>query len=227
MIDWRTTILSQYSNSPTITSLIEGIAKILDPTEDLAMIQKRIFDPTLATGNAIKTWSEIVAMESTNGVDVEEGDNYFGYDKSRLHPYDNYPFVHDEPGSGRFEFTDASLQTLVMAKALANISTATLPVLKDYLKQILGSEQFALSNEENTAGVGGEMAVKFVISGTKPVTMQLFRIYAPKVVGAGVKIIYQVSGSTFFGFQGMEIASPFGQGVFYDAEGAGWQMGEI
>lgn len=176
--------------------------------------------------------------------------------EDKINPFDQRPYWHDAPGSGRFQFTSASLRTLVMAKALANITNSSLPTLKEFLKQILGSNQFSVDNLENTAGTGGfvyqpvtptgdenpkqqgwyekiddeyvltqdtevvagkqyykelsvEMAVKFVITGTRPVTLELFKIYAPKVVGAGVKILYQATASTFFGFQGMTEASPF------------------
>ncbi len=86
------TIISQYGNSPTITSLIDSFNAAVDPTDDINNFLVWIWQVSTAQGFGLDIWGRIVGVSRT---------------------------ISTTPAT---VLTDAQFQELILLKALANIS---------------------------------------------------------------------------------------------------------
>lgn len=115
------TIQSQYSASPIIKALVLNFDYNIDPSEDLALFYRMIFDVDTAEGVGLDVWGRIVAIG--RDILVEEQD-YLGFYGQLLKPYDQAPFFDGATASNLFSLSDPAYRRLIMWKALANISSA-------------------------------------------------------------------------------------------------------
>lgn len=144
MIDYKQTVISQYANSPTIIGLIEAMNDAIDPRVNLDTFYSFVWDVTTAQGFGLDIWGRIVGV----GREISfPGDSpTFGFDEAFTSiaqsaitgpdAFDAAPFYDDPAATQTITLADDAFRTLILVKALANISNATSPSLNTLLRNL-------------------------------------------------------------------------------------------
>lgn len=127
------TVISQYANSVVLTTLILNFAGYIDPTEDLDAFFDLIWNVDTAQGYGLDVWGRIVGVTRT--LQVPTG-RFFGFEEGGTQDYD--PFGQSPLYSGigltsNYALSDNAYRMLIFAKALANISDNSIPMLNQML----------------------------------------------------------------------------------------------
>ena len=122
MMHVEKTIISQYDKSSSIVRLIHGMNASIDPRADIDNFYKNVFNIATADTHGLNVWGRIVDIDRK--VDTVEP-VVFGFDGSGLEPFDSAPYYAEDIDYGQFELENEQYRTLILLKALANISTCT------------------------------------------------------------------------------------------------------
>lgn len=121
--DLQQTIISQYGNSPRLLQIIQGFSDSIDPGTDIDEFHSMVWDLSTATGFGLDIWGKIVGVNRL--LEVPTTDKYLGFDEST----DGEPFgqepLYNGPQTGAYELSDDAFRTLILLKALSNISDST------------------------------------------------------------------------------------------------------
>lgn len=131
--DYLPTIISQYSNSPTLVSLISSFSAWIDPAADFDAFYEMIWDIETAQGVGLDIWGRIVGVGRV--LNVASG-AYFGFtgpSGASGDPYNQSPFYSGAPTTSNFALSDDGFRTLIFAKALANITDGSIPSINQIL----------------------------------------------------------------------------------------------
>jgi hypothetical protein len=129
------TIISQYSTSPTIVQLINNMDAYINPDADFDAFFDFCFNVDTAQGFGLDNWGTIVNVsrqltipgDATN-LGFKEGLNY--------QPFGQAPFYNGTPDTNTYTLVDSAYRTLILVKALANISNCTAPSLNQLLQNL-------------------------------------------------------------------------------------------
>lgn len=199
------TIQSQYGTSPHIVGIIEKFRARIDPTTDIETFYHDYFDPRTAVGVGLDIWGEIVG--ASRNIEVDETE-YFGFQGSLLHPFDQAPFYYEKGATNIYRLPDDAFRQLIFIKAWANISDATLPNVKYVLQKII--------NNNITIINMGDMTVRvlFLTYDVKPFELAMLKQYGLQNLGAGVGWDYYIiDPKETFGFEGSGLQN-FDNGIF-------------
>jgi hypothetical protein len=134
------TILTQYSNSPVLLSLIQSINACIDPSANIDAFYNDIWNIQTAVGYGLDVWGRIVGvgrvLQVSSGV-------YFGFaeaDDITEAPFNQAPFYSGTGTTGNFALTDDAFRTLIYAKAFANISDGSILSINNILMTLFGSQ---------------------------------------------------------------------------------------
>lgn len=126
MQDYISTVVSQYSNSPTLVQLIANFNTYIDPSSNIDAFFQLVWNVDTAQGVGLDIWGRIVGVQRV--LQVASG-VYFGFaeaDDNVETPFNQAPFYSGQPTTGNFALTDDAFRTLIFAKALANISDGSI-----------------------------------------------------------------------------------------------------
>lgn len=137
MIDYEKTIISQYANSPTICKLIENMNAYIDPSANFQAFYDFVWNVDTAEGFGLDIWGRIVGV--ARDLQVPSIGAYFGFDTTNqdFTPFNVAPFrTSDSLLNETYALADHAYRALIMAKALANISIATIPATNQMLQKL-------------------------------------------------------------------------------------------
>lgn len=125
---WET-ILSQYSNSPTLDAMITSYAEAMDLTEDFDNFYDMIWNVLTAEGYGLDCWGRIVNVSRTVPVVIVGGPPTFGFNEpgNDWQPWNQAPFFSGSGSSATVTMTDAQFRPVVLAKAATNIWDGSIP----------------------------------------------------------------------------------------------------
>jgi uncharacterized protein DUF2612 len=129
---WNT-IISQYANSPILTQLIQDFFQYLDQTTNFDNFFIDIWDVDTASGVGLDIWGRIVGVVRTVQISTSK---FFGFDEATTvsaDPFNNSPLYGGTAATSNYALTDQSFRTLILAKALANISDGSIPSINQLL----------------------------------------------------------------------------------------------
>lgn len=177
------TILSQYANSPTITTLIENMNAYIDPAADIDNFYNCVFDVTSEsiTTFGLLIWSRIV-----------------GIPQSLLQS---------------LSLTNSQLQSLVLLKALSNISLRSAPAINQLLLNWLGAGTRAYVTDL------GNMALNYTFEfPLEPYQVSILENSGIFVRPAGVLANIVQGSFPYVGFaeMGQPWVTTMGNGIFYE-----------
>lgn len=221
MLNVEKTIISQYANSPTLTQLIENMNAYIDPRANMLAFYNFVWNVDTAQGFGLDIWGRIVGVNRVIPIPGTAGS--FGFDTSDF-PFDweNFgtvgspsvggPFYGGEKNTGGFTLNDNSFRTLILTKALANISTTTAPALNQLIQNLFPGRGRAYVLDL------GNMAMRYVFEFSLS-TIE-YAILANSGVlphPAGVLVSILVIDANQFGFaEAGTLVEPFNFGTFFN-----------
>lgn len=138
MIDFEQTVLSQYAGSPTIARLVSNMNAYVDTSTNFNQFFEFIWNVDTAIGNGLDIWGRIVGVTRVLKLSTT---SYFGLTgpagASGL-PFNQAPFYNGQTITANYYLTDAVFRVLILAKALANISNATIQSINQILINLFG-----------------------------------------------------------------------------------------
>lgn len=206
------TIASQYGNSPSILTLIEAMNQYIDPTVDLDQFYNFVWNVDTAVGFGLDIWGRIVGVDRV--LQIPGSFLYLGFTgQIEAEPFNQAPFYSGPPDTQAFTLSDDAYRTLILTKALSNISAATAPSLNTLLSGL-----FANRGRSYVRDLGG-MAMQFQFE----FALQPFELAVltqsgavPRPAGVAATIV-QFDAEHTFGFSEMGgVIAPFDQGVFFN-----------
>lgn len=134
--DYWSTVVSQFANSPILTTLIGNMDSYLDLTANLDSFYDLIFNVATAQGYGLDCWGNIVNVSRT--LDVPGDLAYFGLKEAGIgaNPFNTEPFFFGEQLTNNFVLADSAYRTLIYAKALANICDGSIPSINQILLRL-------------------------------------------------------------------------------------------
>ncbi len=178
------TILSQFANSPTITGLIESMNAALDPSGDVDNFITWIFQISSAQGFGLDIWGRIVGV----------GRNVLTNPVTVL--------------------TDPQFRSLILLKALANISIATSPAINTLLSTWMAGRGRTYVNDLGNMEIRYQFEFELQPFEIAIVTQSGIFLRPAGVGGWMVQTAFPVFG---FSEMGTEWAAPFGQEPFLES----------
>jgi len=133
---WATCV-SQYANSPIITTLIQNFSAYLDQTQNTDNFIDFMLDISSAQGYGLDVWGTIVGV--TRVLFIPGTQKYFGFEEATIISADTFgpggqsPFYSGEPTSSNYSLSDPAFRILILAKALANISDGSIKSINQIL----------------------------------------------------------------------------------------------
>jgi len=211
MIDVEKTIISQYGNSATITRLIQDMNGYLDPRTDFDNFFNFVWNVDTAQGFGLDIWGRIVDIG--RDLTIPEDPLYFGFNEALpgSYPFEEQPFYVGTGATQTFRLADDAYRTLILVKALANISSVTAPSLNQLLQNLFAGRGRCYVNDL------GAMSMRFTFEfQLTPVELAILTDSGAIPRPAGVSVSLFVVELPVFGFAeaGIDSASPFDQAPF-------------
>lgn len=130
--DVWSTVISQYANSPILTTLITNLAEYIDPTQNLDAFYDYIMNVATAQGYGLDVWGRIVGVNRVLQVQVT---NWFGFEEASpgSYTFGQGSFYSGAPLTSNFSLSDEAYRTLIYAKAAANITDGSIPAINRIL----------------------------------------------------------------------------------------------
>lgn len=223
------TIQSQYSASQRIISLVESSRIRILPDTDILLFYEKIFNIETAEGVGLDIWGRILGM--SRYLTENEQDDWFGFNEADFEPFNQSPFWNGQRNEKTYLLNDAEYRSLLMWKALANISIASASSLNILLREMFENKDIFIQ-EEYAPSVSGNGLVRicapmeirlyifFELNTFQRAVLEQYGLFAK---GAGVGFKYIEIQEPCFGFSeaGYE---PFGQGVFWNGGYVQWPV---
>jgi hypothetical protein len=131
-----TTIISQYSNSPTLDGIITAFAAACDPTELFDSLYDNMWSVLTAVDYGLDSWGRIVGVTRTLQLPPSTA-QFFGFqasaDPTHFTGFNQAPFYTGQQLTSTVSLSDQDFRTLILAKAAANICDGSIPAINAVL----------------------------------------------------------------------------------------------
>ncbi|WP_233234484.1 DUF2612 domain-containing protein [Bordetella sp. LUAb4] len=213
------TFISQYANSPTLVQLCNNMDDYINPDADLDAFYDYVWNVHTAEGFGLDIWGRIVNVGrqlTIPGANVSLGfDEAYTAASATLgpQPFGQAPFANGEPTLDSYTLPDEAYRTLILVKALANISDCTAPSLNQLLQNLFQDRGRCYVNDL------GDMQMRFTFEFyLEPFEMAIMTQSnaVPRPAAVAVSIA-QIPVPNVFGFAeaGVDTFAPFGQGTMF------------
>lgn len=210
MFDILETIQSQYGASPKIKALVLGFYGLLEPSKDIKLFYDKAFNLDTAEGTGLDSWGRIVAI-NRKIENVPSDDEYLGFvpintTNPQAQGFNVAPFYNKQINN-TYILGDEAYRLLILTKAMANISTGSLPELNHMVNTLIPNVNIYIIHI-------GTMRLRIVIQDViKPFQKNLLIRGDLPPIPAGVGFEVLTADPYTFGFFGSNL-QPFNQGVF-------------
>jgi len=204
------TLISQYANSPVIVQLVRNMASYIDPRADLDAFFNLVWNVDTAQGFGLDIWGRIVGV-SRNIQYFGGNGTWFGFDEGGGQPFGQAPFRYGYTDFiQNITLNDEDYRTLIMVKAMANISACSAPALNQMLQNLFANR--GRCYVQDTGGMTMAYVFEFPLSDTEQVILHSSGAFPrPAAVGTTAN---NVIADDLFGFLGSGL-QPFGNGTFF------------
>lgn len=210
--DVSETIASQYANSPTLLQLIDCMSQYFDPSTDFSNFYDAVWNIDTANSFGLNVWGKIVNV--SRNLTVPGDIAYFGFGEGAgYQPFDQAQFYDGVKSTQTYTLTDSAYRTLILAKALANISGGSAGSINSLLRTL-----FRNRGRCYVVDLGGMQMMFTFEFNLHPYEIAILAQSGVIPRPAGVSVVVQMvdTGSTFgFAEQG---GQPFNQGVFFNPD---------
>lgn len=128
------TIISQYGQSSVIGQLIQNFNQYFDPTANFDAFYDLVWNVDTAVGYGLDVWGRIVGIGRV--VYVAVPGLYFGFEEATTAsalPFNQGVFYNSAIITDNFSLSDTAYRTLILAKALSNISNGSIASINQIL----------------------------------------------------------------------------------------------
>ncbi len=208
------TIISQYAQSSTLVQLVQNMNQYFDQRVNFQAFYDYVWNVDTAQGFGLDILGRIVGINSRSVV-VPGTDPFFGFDDGTLspsyRPFGEAPFYAEYTPSNTLVLSDDAFRTLILTKALANISATTAPAINQLLQNLFPGRGRAYVSDLGSMQM--QYTFEFYLSPSE-LAILTYGDVLPHPAGVQAFVL-QVDISTTFGFAEMGAdASPFGSGTF-------------
>lgn len=152
--DWWQTVLAQYANSDAITGILGSFFDAENPTWMLDDFFDMVWSVDTAQGWGLDVWGRIVGVQRT--INIVETTKYLGFEEATslsADPFNQSPFFSGQAVSTSFELTDPAFRTLILAKALANVTDGSTKSLNQILRTLFPNRGNAFATDDGAMGM--------------------------------------------------------------------------
>jgi hypothetical protein len=134
--DMWLTVISQYANSPIITTLIANFQQYVDQTLNMQSLYDNIWNVLTAQGYGLDVWGRIVGIQRVVQIQTTR---FFGFEEQTptvedFGPGGAGPFYNGVPATSNYALADQAFRQLILAKAAANLSSGSVPSINAILR---------------------------------------------------------------------------------------------
>lgn len=214
MIDVERTIISQYSATSTIVQLIQNMNEYIDPSADFDNFYSFVWSVDTAKGFGLNIWGRIVNVSRVLQIPgtATATDLYFGFNEALpgSYPFNNQPFYSGTPATQSYILSDDAYKSLILVKALANISACNARSINQLLQNLFASEGRCYVLDT------GNMSMMYIFEFALTVVQYAIITQSgaiPRPAGVQARVFdYEIP---CFGFaEAGESALPFNEGIF-------------
>lgn len=148
--DWKTTLFSQYANSPVILKMIEDFSESVDPSVLIDTFYVHCFDLTTADNDwGLDVWGRIVGVQRVIPVAASK---YFGFHEAgniSADPFGQSPFYSGNSTELSFPLSNPAFLLLIYAKAAANIWDGSIPGFNRILRILFPNNAPYVQDNQN------------------------------------------------------------------------------
>jgi len=149
------TIISQYANSPTLLALLNNINQYIDPQANLFNFYNQVWNVNTAIGYGLDLWGRIVGVSRL--IPTSQAPNFFNFATSLIGtefgPGGSAPFLNGSFSTSILKLPDPIYRTVILAKALANISICSAPTVNRILTLLFGTGVSVIDQGAMTAQI--------------------------------------------------------------------------
>lgn len=214
------TVASQYANSPTLLALIHSFDQCIDPSADFDAFYDTVWNVETAQGFGLDIWGRIVNV--SRDLKVVGAMAYFGFSEAYTaptastgpQPFGQAPLYLNAPATQTYSLSDDAYRTLILTKALFNISDCSIPSINKLLSRLFSGRGRCYVTD------AGGMEMRFVFEfALMPFEISILTQSGvmPRPAGVHARAM-QVDIPGTFGFNESG-GQPFGSGVFFNTSG--------
>lgn len=214
------TILSQYANSPTLCQLIQNMNQYIDPASDFDNFYNLIWNVDTAQGFGLDIWGRIVGV--SRKLTIPGTVTYLGFNEAYTlatkdtgaQPWGQAPFYAGIQSTQTYFLSDDAYRTLILTKALSNISDCTAPSINQLLQNLFAGRGRCYVTDTGQM----EMRLTFEFS-LLPFEIAILTQSGaiPKPAAVFARVLYVDIPTTFGFFEGS--GQPWNQGVLFNSSG--------
>lgn len=129
--DPRTTVISQYANSPVLLALIDALGFAIDRQTQFDAFYDKVWNIASATGFGLDIWGRIVGVDRALYVPSQD---YLGWSQSTgSKPFGSGVWYGVADFTPNYRLTDEAYRRVIMAKAALNITSGSIPAINAVL----------------------------------------------------------------------------------------------
>lgn len=132
------TILSQYANSPAMKQLIANANTYLDPAPNIVSFYDLVWNVDTAVGWGLDVWGRIVGVSRVLQIATVDYLGFTGPIGASGITFNNGIWYNGQAVTTNYALLDDPYRQLILAKAAANISDATIPSINQILLGLFG-----------------------------------------------------------------------------------------
>jgi len=136
MKDVMRTVIAQYANSPTLLQLIENFDQYIDPSADIDAFYDMVWNVDTAVGRGLDIWGKIVGLANGRLLKIPSTDLNFGFNEASAATFGEGVFYDGVAATQTYSLTDPAFRTLILVKAMANISDGSIPSYNQLLQNL-------------------------------------------------------------------------------------------
>lgn len=169
-----------------------------------------VWNVDTAQGFGLDIWGRIVAIENGRYLKIENG-NYFGFNDSlsqSRQTFNNGTLYNGAAETQTYELADPAFRTLILTKAMANISDSSMLGLNRVLQNLFPGRGRCWVNDLQN------MAIRYVFEfKLEPWEISVIKSDSLPRPGGVLATVLQASTDTFGFFEAGDSSQPFGQGT--------------
>ncbi len=211
-MSWEDTILTQYSASTKLLSIIDTFNQAISLDDFTDEFITKVWDLTTNETFGLDIWGKIVGIGRYITAPIDSGS--FGFSEADNGasdyplPFNDSPFYAGVQETTSVRLADDAYRTLILCKAFSNISIATIPDINKFLKMLFSGRgrTYCVNYRDMTIGITFEFALA-------PYEESILTNYDVVPVPSGVQLNISQVVPPYFGFA--DDAYPFNDGTFF------------